>query len=59
MMVMTDGTRPSMVVTIVTGGGGPDPATAESGGSPVAMTVMTVMTEGVGPSMVVTMVMGG
>lgn len=56
MMVMTEGTGPPIVVTMVMGGGGPEPNSAESGGSAVAITVIT---EGVGPSMVVTMVIGG
>lgn len=58
MMVMTDGTGPPIVVTIVMGGGGPEdePAPADRVGSGVAMTVIT---DGVGPSMVVMMVIGG
>jgi hypothetical protein len=55
MMVIRDGTGPAIVVTMVSGGGGPDPDKAESGGSAVAITVIT---DGVGPPMVVTMVTG-
>lgn len=56
MMVMTEGIGPSMVVTIVIGGGGAVPDAADSGVSAVAMTVIT---EGTGPLMVVTIVIGG